>query len=455
MSLVQCEETKYSSLEMENSKRKEDDLDDDLNARSANNKRARPDQSLDVSQEEDRVAEKTDTQMIEQAERALSDMVGAKLNRQTTNAAAIRPARYPYFSNESYRIQSYSKWPHKIPSREDCAKAGFFYTGQMDLIRCFQCGIGLKDISPEDDPLIEHFQHAKECLYLVAMFGEGGPNLKPPSSESYNSDALSELKSSQFRTFEARMKSFESSNFRCLKQPKQLAEAGLYFTGVGDVVRCFSCDGGLRNWEEHDDPWTEHCMWFPSCRFAREIKGDAFIERVQRRKKICGNATQLTDKSDQNDLDFLDNLDKLKDCEKDMCQIDREPKETIYEQNKRLRDIVKCCQCKDKDINALILQCGHHKLCMQCARGLQSCPFCKQHIEEIRETFRTVTPAFMKKENQSLKKQIYCSRCKTRESNALFLPCTHHLLCMLCGAEQKICPFCDQKIDNIIRTYRS
>lgn len=46
-------------------------------------------------------------------------------------------------------------------------------------------------------------------------------------------------------------------------------------------MRCFTCNGGLRNWEEHDDPWTEHCKWFPSCGFAREIKGEAFIERIQ------------------------------------------------------------------------------------------------------------------------------------------------------------------------------
>ncbi|KAH3729430.1 hypothetical protein DPMN_055401 [Dreissena polymorpha] len=157
----------------------------------------------------------------------------------------------------------------------------------MDLIRCFQCGIGLQDFSPADDPMIEHYQHANACLYLEAMFGVD----KPPSSEGNNSDALSELKSSQCITFEARMKSFESSNFRCLKQPEQLAEAGFYFTGVGDEVRCFSCNGRLRNWKEHDDPWTEHGRWFPSCGFARAIKGEAFIERVQQREKIC--ATQL------------------------------------------------------------------------------------------------------------------------------------------------------------------
>ncbi len=35
------------------------------------------------------------------------------------------------------------------------------------------------------------------------------------------------------------------------------------FLGHGDNVKCFFCDGGLRNWEPGDDPWQEHAKWFP------------------------------------------------------------------------------------------------------------------------------------------------------------------------------------------------
>lgn len=33
--------------------------------------------------------------------------------------------------------------------------------------------------------------------------------------------------------------------------------------GHGDNVKCYYCDGGLRNWEPGDDPWQEHAKWFP------------------------------------------------------------------------------------------------------------------------------------------------------------------------------------------------
>jgi hypothetical protein len=31
-------------------------------------------------------------------------------------------------------------------------------------------------------------------------------------------------------------------------------------SGFGDNVKCFYCDGGLRNWEVGDDPWVEHAL---------------------------------------------------------------------------------------------------------------------------------------------------------------------------------------------------
>ncbi|XP_037079051.1 baculoviral IAP repeat-containing protein 7-A-like, partial [Pollicipes pollicipes] len=52
--------------------------------------------------------------------------------------------------------------------------------------------------------------------------------------------------------------------------------------GVSDHVKCFHCDGGLRNWVPGDNPWTEHARWFSRCGFVRLVKGDDFIQDVLR-----------------------------------------------------------------------------------------------------------------------------------------------------------------------------
>ncbi|KAI0216723.1 Baculoviral IAP repeat-containing protein 7, partial [Lamellibrachia satsuma] len=51
--------------------------------------------------------------------------------------------------------------------------------------------------------------------------------------------------------------------------------------GIEDSVKCFSCNGTVRNWERGDDPWTEHARWFPRCNYMRTVKGEAFIRTIQ------------------------------------------------------------------------------------------------------------------------------------------------------------------------------
>ena len=49
--------------------------------------------------------------------------------------------------------------------------------------------------------------------------------------------------------------------------PLQMVSAGLYYTGEGDQVKCFSCNGRIMYWESGDIPMQEHRRHFPQCRF--------------------------------------------------------------------------------------------------------------------------------------------------------------------------------------------
>ena len=49
----------------------------------------------------------------------------------------------------------------------------------------------------------------------------------------------------------------------------------------GDSVKCFWCDGGLRNWQPGDDPWIQHARWFPKCGHMKRTRGLEFIEAVK------------------------------------------------------------------------------------------------------------------------------------------------------------------------------
>lgn len=44
--------------------------------------------------------------------------------------------------------------------------------GNGDLVRCFQCGIGLKDWIKDDDVMAEHIKYSSECDYLRQKIGK-------------------------------------------------------------------------------------------------------------------------------------------------------------------------------------------------------------------------------------------------------------------------------------------
>ena len=55
--------------------------------------------------------------------------------------------------------------------------------------------------------------------------------------------------------------------------PFEIADAGFYYLGNKDKVKCWYCDGGLQNWEGFDLPWEEHAKFFPKCEFLLKSKG--------------------------------------------------------------------------------------------------------------------------------------------------------------------------------------
>ena len=62
--------------------------------------------------------------------------------------------------------------------------------------------------------------------------------------------------------------------------PQQIVDAGMYYLGLRDRVKCWYCNGGLQNWDQEDDPWEEHAKWFPSCEFVLQQKGEDFVQRI-------------------------------------------------------------------------------------------------------------------------------------------------------------------------------
>lgn len=217
------------------------------------------------------------------------------------------------FSCELYRMSTYSAFPTGVPvSERSLARAGFYYTGVKDKVKCFCCGLMLDNWKAGDSPAEKHKRLYPSCSFvqnlhsasiwgasslpascsashsapaLPSSLGDGG-HLGSPSSnlpwspvdDARLSGDLSAPRTSFLHSAmsaeKARLHTFQTWPLTFLS-PAELAKAGFYYVGPGDRVACFACGVKLSNWEPKDDALSEHLRHFPSCPFLESQMQDA------------------------------------------------------------------------------------------------------------------------------------------------------------------------------------
>ncbi|XP_062949997.1 baculoviral IAP repeat-containing protein 3 [Cynocephalus volans] len=208
-------------------------------------------------------------------------------------------------SCELYRMSTYSTFPTGVPiSERSLARAGFYYTGVNDKVKCFCCGLMLDNWKKGDNPIVKHKKLYPSCRFVQNL--NSANNLEATSQPTFPSSItnsthslLPSLENSGY--FSGSYSSFPSSpvnsranqDFSTLRtspyhcamntekarlltyqmwpltflSPTDLAKAGFYYIGPGDRVACFACGGKLSNWEPKDDAMSEHLRHFPNCPF--------------------------------------------------------------------------------------------------------------------------------------------------------------------------------------------
>ncbi|XP_060592059.1 E3 ubiquitin-protein ligase XIAP-like [Ruditapes philippinarum] len=105
-----------------------------------------------------------------------------------------------------------------------------------------------------------------------------------------------------YKTYEARLSSFKHWPKQIRQTKEEMAEAGLFYTGLHDLVRCFHCGGKMCKWDANDDVWGEHARFYPLCMHVKTQKGDNFIAWIQ----STANAEYATHEKDQNRVGHLE-----------------------------------------------------------------------------------------------------------------------------------------------------
>ena len=75
----------------------------------------------------------------------------------------------PDYRIERDRLLSFKNWPASVITPYALAKAGFYYTGEIDRVRCFFCSTEICRWEQSDDPMSEHRRWAGRCRFIRGL----------------------------------------------------------------------------------------------------------------------------------------------------------------------------------------------------------------------------------------------------------------------------------------------
>jgi len=401
---------------------------------------------------------------------------------------------------ERLRTFTEGRWPVSAQqSPIELAESGFFYLGDLDRVQCAFCKLVLRNWSRGDNPIWEHFKGSRHCDFIQG-FDVGnkpieedpvrGPNPRLPNFDvcgnqnsltgiyqpmprSVSSTSEDEPMSSEdefqimdrfdplsydepieenpqafgpqcpeMASNDARLKSFKNPNWpvNCPVKPVDLADAGLFYIGKEDHVKCFYCNGGICGWETGDEPWSEHKRLFPACAYV---------------KLNLATPSVSSESEEENETDEVINSWFNDDLVKSFIEQYHYSKLVVKNVLRQRYLETKTPFANIEELHASVSAAADNPLRLG-SQGLSE-PSSSQ--ESTSSAFSSVysqssvTASSASEDDRD--PRLLCKVCLDREIGVVFLPCGHHVSCTRCAPAMKKCPICRQVIHSAIRAFLS
>ncbi|XP_024227584.1 E3 ubiquitin-protein ligase XIAP-like [Bombus impatiens] len=223
---------------------------------------------------------------------------------------------------EASRRWSFRSWPKSSVDPVSLAAAGFYYTGEIDRVRCFECQLTAHGWTDEHIPMQVHEICSPECRFIRNEQCDNVPvgvdpdevlltkrrnrnitcryglqylesfdfnkhqflrQLRYPTPYELSRLGLQDVKNPEnldYATYESRLNSFESWPTYMKQTREDLADAGFYYAGVDDFTTCYHCGIDIGNWRVEEVPWEEHAILSPSCCYLLAVRGWEYVNKV-------------------------------------------------------------------------------------------------------------------------------------------------------------------------------
>lgn len=303
----------------------------------------------------------------------------------------------PDMRREDERLKTFDhRWPKDaFVKPADLARTGFYFLGRNDEVRCAFCKIEIGRFERGDDPAGEHLRWAPQCPLLRRRptgnvpldAGEPGRDECGPRAGRALAPAHPKYVSEA-----ARLRSFANWPRSMRQTPERLADAGLFFTGEGDKTVCFHCDGGLKDWQEDDDPWEQHARWFQRCAYVQLMKGKDYVQRVMTelaglvpsRPARDGDAAPvpvpLPSSAPTPPITSIHTPAPKPKRELPRLAV---PSVQPTPAPSSPDDSKLCKICYEAELNVCFVPCGHVVACSKCALTSDKCPLCRRTYQSV------------------------------------------------------------------------
>ncbi|XP_021348804.1 baculoviral IAP repeat-containing protein 7-like [Mizuhopecten yessoensis] len=274
------------------------------------------------------------------------------IQTSTGSLETVSP-KYQQFAILATRLTSYSHWPQHLKQRpEDLAKAGLFYEGTNDYVRCFHCAGGLREWDPEDDPFYEHARWFPFCPFMRLV--KGDKYITGVQSGTIKPTDIQDNK----------LKLGQSKELNLYDHPAVLSVMAMGYTKtvLTKAITIYRKRHGMDLSAEKLLPF----VWEITENGTTAVIPD---EEVSEKEQTYDNKTEMRceSKSDVTEL--------VTAAESTNKGIDE-----LTEENRELREQKNCKVCFEEEASIVFLPCGHLVTCPLCASALRKCPVCRTYI---------------------------------------------------------------------------
>ncbi|XP_076076970.1 baculoviral IAP repeat-containing protein 3-like isoform X2 [Mytilus galloprovincialis] len=285
--------------------------------------------------------------------------------------------KYPEYIPIERRRATYKNWPPNLDFLHplDLSECGFFYSNFGDCVRCFHCGIGLRNWESDDNPWVEHARWSRKCPYLLQRKGQEFID-SVLSVLGLQTDSEIEMQTANAGT-----------------EPASQVSSG-YGTASANDVRDPIChpaaqyiirenifgDNKEKQVKQTMNQLLQNHEW-------DDITNDMLVNALLESKDIMENLDTKTNSLNlsesavsKSDSNAQSTKPEDKNKEKETQKSGEEDPEKIQKENEELKDLYTCKICLDERVGITFVPCGHLVTCKDCSPKIRRCPLCRTFI---------------------------------------------------------------------------